>query len=345
MPHAAALAAALLMAGPVAAMSLNAHYAAMSPPMLCADWHLHDPSRIATLRDGRQRVAVTGKAQDDGYACGIETWVRAGPSAAWEPETCAFIDKPAWVADELPDNGGAFWAPDLLDADTMVYSVSAGFDEPGSCVGVARLKDGEWSDGGAPLTCVPPGYDAEAEISAIDPTLFRDRDGRTYLVTGGGLIHGTEVDPQTLEPLSGDWFTRDNPDWSVLARGPILEDDTHAWVEAAMLHRHGDDYFMFVNWGHCCAGVASTYAIHVGRSDSPLGPFKDRTGRDLADGGGTLVLERDGPRIGPGHAGIWTDASGQDWLSYHYYDARREGLPWIGERAIDWSSGWPRVTR
>ncbi|MEL6518481.1 MAG: family 43 glycosylhydrolase [Pseudomonadota bacterium] len=343
MPRAAALAAALLVAAPVGAMPLEAHYAAMSPPVERMDWHLHDPSRIVQVHGGGQRVAVTGKAQEDGYACGLETWVRSDPTAAWLPETCLFIEKPAWIADELPDNGGAFWAPDLLDAETMVYSVSAGFEAPGSCVGLARLQDGVWRDAGAPLTCLPPDFQSDAEISAIDPSVFRDDDDRVYLVTGGGLIHATELDPDTLAPLTGDWFTPDHPGWSSLARGPMPDGDDHEWVEAAMLHRHGDAYYLFVNWGGCCAGVASTYSVYVGRSDSPLGPFLDKSGRDLLAGGGTLLLDSDGAQIGPGHAAIWSDASGKDWLSFHYYDAHRDGLPWIGEHAIDWSSGWPEV--
>lgn len=40
-----------------------------------SDWVIHDPSRI--MKKGkRQMIAVTGKAQEDGYDCGIETWWR-----------------------------------------------------------------------------------------------------------------------------------------------------------------------------------------------------------------------------------------------------------------------------
>ena len=72
---------------------------------------------------------------------------------------------------------------------------------------------------------------------------------------------------------------------------------------------------------------------------------------DLADGGGTLVLKSGTPpwngfAIGTGHAGVWTDARGRNWLSLHYNDGwRGEGPAWIAERRLEWrSSGWPYVT-
>ena len=35
---------------------------------------------------------------------------------------------------------------------------------------------------------------------------------------------------------------------------------------------------------------------------------------------------------------------GNDWLSYHYYDGDRDGLPWVDIRKIEWANGWPKVT-
>ena len=85
---------------------------------------------------------------EDGYHCGLETWIRSSPDKKWEPGECLFIEKPSWVEEELPENDGAFWAPELLDHNTLFYSVSD--FEDASCVGLAFASGTppkqEWKD-------------------------------------------------------------------------------------------------------------------------------------------------------------------------------------------------------
>src|SRR6266536_2777997 len=44
-------------------------------------------------------------------------------------------------------------------------------------------------------------------------------------------------------------------------------------IEASYLCRHDDFYYLFVNWGSCCAGPKSTYNIRIGRSQTVTGPY------------------------------------------------------------------------
>ena len=98
-----------------------------------------------------------------------------------------------------------------------------------------------------------------------------------------------------------------------------------------------------MNWGTCCRGVRSTYNIRVGRSDAITGPYRDRDGVDLLDGGGTLVLDTQDAAIGPGHA-AFLEKDGELLMSYHYYDANKRGLPQLGINRVNWDdSGWPVV--
>ena len=46
--------------------SLNDVYNNMDPPMTKEQWHIHDPSKLVAT-DGILMIAVTGKAQEDGY--------------------------------------------------------------------------------------------------------------------------------------------------------------------------------------------------------------------------------------------------------------------------------------
>ena len=73
-----------------------------------------------------------------------------------------------------------------------------------------------------------------------------------------------------------------------------------------------------------------------------LGLCKD--GDLMTEGAGSLLLKKQGRFIGPGHAGVFEEG-GRHWLSYHFYDGERDGLPWVEVRLIQWQSdGWPSVT-
>ena len=106
-------------------------YATARPVITTEMWHLHDPSSIVEL-NGWQTVVVTGKENTSEYECGLESWRRKDDSSPWRPHLCVFPTKPDWIAEELPANDGAFWAPDLASDGTLVYSVANGFDDTGS---------------------------------------------------------------------------------------------------------------------------------------------------------------------------------------------------------------------
>ena len=339
-------------------ISLLNHYAKMRPILDKDDWHIHDPSRVIITTTG-QFISVTGKAQEDGYKCGLETWYRASPKDNWKPHECLFVDKPDWISKFVPTNDGAFWAPEFIDHERILYSVASNFDDGGpSCtaLAIAKKEQGKiiWEDSGMPLTCTTgkptKTKNGEIEVEAIDPAYIFSPNGKAYLITGGGLIHGTEVNPENFQPLSGNWFSIDDPNWKTLARGPITDEeeegigDGHEWVEAPYVYYREGFYYLFVNWGACCRGAESDYNIRVGRSKKPLGPFLDKKGINMADGGGSLVLESEGTKRGPGHAGIWTNKNEQNILGFHYYDAKRDGISLYDERQIVWKNNWPIIT-
>lgn len=339
-------------------ISLLNHYEKMRPILDKDDWHIHDPSRVIITTSG-QFISVTGKAQEDGYKCGLETWYRASPKDNWKPHECLFVDKPDWISKFVPTNDGAFWAPEFIDNERILYSVASNFDDGGpSCaaLAIAKKERGKiiWEDSGMPLTCTTgkptKTKNGEIEVEAIDPAYIFSPSGKAYLITGGGLIHGTEVNPENFQPLSGNWFSTDDPNWKTLARGPITDEeeegigDGHEWVEAPYVYYREGFYYLFVNWGSCCRGAESDYNIRVGRSKKPLGPFLDKKGINMADGGGSLVLESKGSKRGPGHAGIWTNKEEQNILGFHYYDAKRDGISLYDERKILWKNNWPIIT-
>lgn len=70
------------------------------------------------------------------------------------------------------------------------------------------------------------------------------------------------------------------------------------------------------------ANSFNRYSIRVGRSLNPSGPFVDKSGKDLVDGGGEIVYGSNRDVYAPGGQGILADVE-SDILYYHYRELLR----------------------
>lgn len=235
---------------------------------------------------------------------------------------------PAWWQEAVPEHRGLdVWAPEPFmwrGQVWLMYAIST-FGKQVSAIGLAHAEvpgATQWVDDG----WVVRSQQGDS-FNAIDPDVFQDTDGRLWLTYGSWWdgIRQTELDPKTLRPRGETHFVAQR------ARGLGLE--------APVLMHHGADYFLFTSWDVCCQGVKSTYHLRVGRAALPQGPFVDREGRLLTQGGGTRVATSGERWKGPGGA----DASG-DWLAWHVYDAHDEGRPKLRLARLAWTEdGWPSL--
>ena len=80
---------------------------------------------------------------------------------------------------------------------------------------------------------------------------------------------------------------------------------------------------------------------------SRTGPYLDRGGIDLMQGGGTILLSAHANIYGPGGQSLFTDdANGAQLptLVYHYYDGNTNGTPTLGINRLGFDAdGWPYV--
>ena len=326
-------------------------------------WVIHDPSKIMKIGNYLM-IGVTGKAQEDGYKCGLETWYLFPNENKFVPGQCLLEEKPKWVDEYVPTSDGAYWAPGFLDSRTMYYSVPSGnamenAEGTESCIGLLKATGNPpnlvWKDIGKPITCSEKGENNKKvpEPESIDPAVFVDDDGKSYLIYGGGHIWLTEVDKKKGIQINGDHWAYDNDDYTLLSNGPKVDEDGNKtdeemWIEAAYMVKKGLYYYLFVNWYHCCKGVDSTYEIRVGRSTSVRGPFLDSNGKSMIkDGGGDLFIDKSSGLIGPGHSGVFSfkNKKGEtiDLFSFHFYP--KSGNPWASMkvRKIFWEKGWPKL--
>ncbi|MBQ5507627.1 MAG: family 43 glycosylhydrolase, partial [Prevotella sp.] len=115
-------------------------------------------------------------------------------------------------------------------------------------------------------------------------------------------------------------------------------------IEAPFIFKHNGWYYLFVSWDYCCRGAKSNYRVAVGRSKKVEGPYLDRNGKDMANGGGTLFLEGDKKEWeAAGHCAAYT-FDGEDIFICHGYSATQNGAAMLIQRPISWTTdGWPEL--
>ena len=336
---------AVVLLGSCDAVSNSGGEASVHEPLVLPD--VHDPAQLVRVGDALHL-----------YASPVEWWAYNLDDRDWYflGDDLYEGNNPDW---DLGD--AAYWAPSIVQVAEDRYRLyhSAVYDEAnhGSRIGFARgaVADGEiaW----APVDDYVIESDGYNQPFAIDPAVFADDEGRHWLVYGSHAagIWIVEIDPDSgflaERPWDKRWRADDDRFTHLADYGGNRHDENN--IEAAYIYNHpgNEFYYLFVNWDRCCSGPESTYNIRIGRSDSPTGPYLDRDGRPLSDGGGSLFLDRSGEIlgdsrfVGPGHAGIYRHVNGSYYFSHHFYDAASGGTPSLALWNLTWVDGWPQIDR
>lgn len=323
-----------------AGMSLPAPLRAQNaPPSLSEDtMHLE---LTGTLRRVHDPVII--KAEDAYYlfhtGAGIPVrksddlmnWKFAFPAIV-------FPSLPRWAAEMIP-GAGDIWAPDISYFNGkyhLYYSVST-FGRNRSLIGLvtntsldSTADEFRWVDEGMVVESFPSD-----NYNCIDPNVVLDEDGTPWLSFGSfwSGIKMRRLDAETGKPSD------DDPTLYSLARRTV----NSGAVEAPFIIRKGDFYYLFVSFDSCCRGVDSTYHVMVGRSENVTGPYVDRDGTPMLNGGGTQVTFPTERWRGPGHNAILQEDDA-DYIVYHAYDAENNGIFTLRIAPLVWDAdGWPSI--
>jgi arabinan endo-1,5-alpha-L-arabinosidase len=196
----------------------------------------------------------------------------------------------------------------------------------------------KWVDEGLVVRSRP----GEDDFNAIDPNLVIADADSAWLSWGsfwGGIMM------RRVDPATGKLSTTDTTLHKLAARPRGGEDQTPpatGAIEAPFMVRRGNHWYLFVSWDFCCRGRRSDYKVVVGRSDSVTGPYVDKDGKPMSEGGGSLVIEAQTDEWrGPGHQAVYHE-NGTDYLLFHAY-AADNGRSRLHISTIVWEDGWPRV--
>lgn len=265
----------------------------------------------------------------------------------WRRLQSALDRLPQWTAQDFPRARSA-WAPDISyfnDRYHLYYAVSS-FGTNDSVIALATnttldpSRDGyQWVDEGA-IVRSRPGSD---DFNAIDPNIAIEDADNVWLCWGsfwGGIVMH-RIDPKTGRLADGAKLQR-------LAARPTEVNGqiqpTGGALEAPFLIRHDGFWYLFVSWDYCCRGKKSDYKVVVGRSAVITGPYCDRNGKRMLEGGGTLIVKAAaGQWRGAGHPAVYKEQN-IDYLLFHAYSAA-SGQPSLQISTIMWEGGWPRVAQ
>lgn len=305
-------------------------------PAMAQEIRVHDPVMIR--QNNTYYLFCTGM--------GISVFSSADMKS-WQREKPVFDAAPSWAVEAIPGFKGHIWAPDISFYNGtyyLYYSVSA-FGKNTSCIGLAtnttldpKDKDFKWVDHGKVIQSVP-GRDL---WNAIDPNLAFDERGQPWLTFGSfwSGIKLVRLKADLQEPaVPEEWYTVCKRARSYKTADP---NPGEAAVEAPFIFKKNNYYYLFVSFDFCCRGVESTYKIAAGRSEKIQGPYVDKDGVRLDEGGGTIVLQGDNAWPGVGHNAVCT-FDGTDYLVFHAYDAADEGKPKLKIKKLRWENGWPVV--
>jgi len=257
---------------------------------------------------------------------------------------------PQWTGDSVPGFTHHVWAPDVIRWHGrwwLSYSCST-FGKNGSAIGLLsnrKLSFPLWHDEG----CIVTSREGRDEWNAIDPNFVIDDQDQPWLVWGSfwdGIqlarldttMHMAKGEkPRTIARRysPGNKNRMDNPTSKYAGTNAI---------EAPFIMKHGGWYYLFVSWDYCCMGSKSTYRVAVGRSRTVDGPYLDREGRDMREGGGTLLIEGDKQRFEAiGHCAAY-HMNGEDVYISHGYSTEHKGAAILVQRKIEWTQdGWPVI--
>jgi arabinan endo-1,5-alpha-L-arabinosidase len=301
---------------------------------------VHDP--VMAYEDGTYYLFATGHGIQQMTSRDCKTW-----TVSLQPVMTVI---PQWTRDSVPGFTNHVWAPDIIrwhDRWWLAYSCST-FGKNGSAIGLlssSSLKSPIWNDEG----CIVTSREQRDNWNAIDPNFIIDEDDQPWLVWGSFWdgIQMARLDT-TMHLAKGEIprtiARRYSPkDLNRMPNPTSQYAGTNA-IEAPFIMKHGGYYYLFVSWDYCCMGSKSTYRVVVGRSKTVDGPYVDRDGEDMREGGGTPVIAGDKKEFEAlGHCAAY-HYDDKDIFICHGYSIAHNGASILVQRPIRWTAdGWPEI--
>lgn len=199
---------------------------------------------------------------------------------SWKNHGISFSTNSENIDDEF--KGQCLYAPDCIEKDGMYYLYFC-TSNGGEGVAVSSTPYGPFTDG-TPLVGV--------HLDGIDPAVFTDDDGKSYIFWGQFQLRGAELSDNMREIRKET------------IKNNILTENEHGFHEGASIRKRNGIYYML--YTDISSGRAT--CISYATSLSPLGPYKK----------GGVIIDNTGcdPQTWNNH-GSMSEFKGQWYIFYH----------------------------
>jgi len=256
------------------------------------------------------------------------------------------IDRPGELEFKGLSVSRGVFAPAISFHAGVFYVINTAEDSGGNFISTTRNPAGPWS---APIWL--PQLDG-----AIDPSLFFDVDGKTYVLNNGPppgnatSIGGKGTVAKALyEGHRAIWMQQIDltahklfGPRKVLINGGVDFAKKPIWIEGPHLYRHAGWYYLMCAEG----GTGTQHSEVVLRSRSVWGPFEPYAGNPILTQR-DLPPDRPDPIANAGHADLVEAPDGTWWAVFlasrvydkvHYNTGRETYL-----LRVQWRHGWPVI--
>ncbi len=260
----------------------------------------------------------------------------------WTAKGRIFNDSPQWLKDAVGGKTDGIWAPDLFHFNNQygVFYCGSVFGKRTSAIGVTTNANLDFSN-------PAQGWTDQGEVTrttnsnnynAIDADVVVTPDGQYWMTYGSWNAGGIRL--IKLDPKTGKQASDDKTNYQIATRGG-------SGIEGPSLIEHGGQYFLFTAWDVCCKQgdeiEQTTYKTAMGRADKVNGTYKDRGGKELNSGGGTILMQRYSRYVGPGGGEAFKDLNRIRFV-HHYYDLNGDKFNHIHIRDLVFTDdNWPEM--
>jgi xylan 1,4-beta-xylosidase len=225
----------------------------------------------------------------------------------------------------------SIFAPTIRYHNGLYYVTCTMIDGKGNFVATATNPAGPWSK---------PYW---LPIDGIDPSLFFDDDGQTYiaynsippgnqsLYNGHRTIRMNKFDAKEMKIISSD---------TILVNGGTDISKKPSWIEGPHILKKDGYYYLISAEG----GTGADHSVVAFRSNKPQGPYVSYEGNPILTQR-NLEGERKFPITSTGHADLVQLPNGKWWSIFlgtrpyegDYYNTGRETFL----TPVEWKDGWP----
>lgn len=245
------------------------------------------------------------------------------------------IDRPSQLDFKKLGLSRGVFAPTIDHRDGTFYILNTCVDCGGNFLITATNPKGPWTD---------PVWLPELE-GGIDPALFFDDDGRTWILNNGPPV-GTPLYEGHRAIWIQEFDRRTNKTVgprTVLVNGGVDISKKPVWIEGPHIYKKDGWYYLSAAEG----GTAEGHSQVALRSKSVTGLYEPWTGNPYLTQR-DLPRDRANPITSAGHADLVQLPNGDWWATFlavrpyegDYYNTGRETFL----MPVSWAEGWPRIT-